>query len=402
MASHEAIAAAAFADDPASTYSGAVGRGREIALIVVVATVLAGCGGSSGTSTPAQLDPGDVAVVGGTHITKAQVAHQIKLDVRAIELGGESCTGGSQGQENCSDKRGTVPPVGTEAYRTAIVQPVVTYLVLDAQLHAIGRNLSITVTPRQVQAAIAKNIQRLYAGDTAKYRADQARYRLTDADVRQQVELSLLEQHISAKLKSQVTVTPQDVEAYYGAHKADYEVAADTRAVAYVLEPSRAAAARARAAIAGGTSFADLASGALDDSSLHAPFVAIRGQVDQAFAAAAFGLPTNTLSPPVRVEQAYIRSQPSLKGKCKPTCYFVIRPTGDTVKAGSQKPFAAVRAQITTQLRSMLPLRHVQVVIGRLEKQQNKLTRYAHGYAPRKPHIPSTGVPDTETTAPAT
>ena len=379
-----------------------MGRGREIALIVAFATVVAACGGSSGASKPATLAPGDIAVVGSTHITKAQLDHQIKLDVRSIELGGESCTGGSQGQEDCSDKRGSVPPVGTEAYRAAIVQPVVTYLVRDAQLHAIGRSLSIVVTPGQVRAAIAKNVQQLYAGDEARYRADLARYRLTDADVRQQVELSLLEQRIDAKLKSQVTVTPQEVEAYYDAHKTDYEVAADTRAVDYVLEPSRAAATRARAAIAAGRSFADIASGALDDSSLHEPFVAIRGAVDQAFATAAFGLPTNALSPLVRVEKAYIDSQPSLKGKCKPTCYFVIRPIGDTVKAGSQKPFAAVRAEVTQQLRTVLPLKHVQAVIARLEKQQNTVTRYAHGYAPRKPKIPSTGVPDTdETTAPA-
>ena len=348
-----------------------MGRGREIALIVVFATILAACGGSSSKSAPAQLEPGDVAVVGQTHITKAQLAHQIELDVRAIELGGDSCTGGSQGQEDCGVKHGSVPPVGTEAYRTSVVQPVVTYLVLNAQLHAIGRNLSIVVTPSQVRAAIAKNIQQLYAGDEAKYRADLARYKLTDADVRQQVELSLLEQRIDAKLKSQVTVTPQEVEAYYDAHKTDYEVAADTRAVDYVLEPSRAAATRARAAIAAGRSFADIASGALDDSSLHEPFVAIRGAVDQAFATAAFGLPTNALSPLVRVEKAYIDSQPSLKGKCKPTCYFVIRPIGDTVKAGSQKPFAAVRAEVTQQLRTVLPLKHVQAVIARLEKQQN-------------------------------
>jgi parvulin-like peptidyl-prolyl isomerase len=380
-----------------------VGRGREIALLVVFAAVLAGCGGSSGTSNPAKLEPGDVAVVGQTHITKAQLAHQIKLDVRAIELGGESCTGGSQGQEDCGDKRGSVPPVGTEAYRSAIVEPVVTYLVLDAQLRAIGRNLSIVVTPGQVRAAIAKNIQQLYAGDVAKYRADLGRYRLTDTDVRQQVELTLLQQRIDAKLKSQVTVTPQEVQDYYTARKADYEVAADTRAVSYVLEPSRAAATRARAALAAGKSFADIASGALDDSSLHEPFVAIRGEVDQAFAVAAFGLPTNTLSPLVRAEQAYIRSQPSFKGKCKPTCYFVIRPTGGMVKAGSQKPFAAVRGQITQQLNSILPVRHVQLTIARLEKQQNAVTRYAPGYAPRKPSIPSTGVPDTgETTTPAT
>ena len=43
---------------------------------------------------------------------------------------------------------------------------------------------------------------------------------------------------------------------------------------------------------------------------------------------------------------AYYASQPTLKGKCKPVCYFVIRPGADTVKGGQQKSFAAVKAQI--------------------------------------------------------
>ena len=182
--------------------------------MVVFAAVVAACGGSSSASTPAKLEPGDVAVVGSTHITKAELEHQITLEVRAIELGGESCTGGSQGQEDCADKKGTVPPVGTAAYKTTIVEPVVTYLVVDAQLRDIGKKLSVVVTADQVHAEIAKNVQQLYGGDEAKYRADLKRYRLTDADVEQQVELTLLEQRIDAKLKAQVKVTPEEVRTY--------------------------------------------------------------------------------------------------------------------------------------------------------------------------------------------
>ncbi len=372
--------------------------------MVVFAAVVAACGGSSSASTPAKLEPGDVAVVGSSHITKAELEHQITLEVRAIELGGESCTGGSQGQEDCADKKGTVPPVGTAAYKTTIVEPVVTYLVVDAQLRAIGKKLSVVVTPDQVHAEIAKNVQQLYAGDKAKYRADLKRYRLTGADVEQQVELTLLEQRIDAKLKAQVTVTPEDVRAYYDTHTQLYEDSASTRRVDYVLEPSKAAATRARAAIASGRSFADVAGGAIDDSSRHEPFVATDdGQIDAAFAASAFTLPTNTLSRPVRLDKTYLKSQPTLKGRCKPACYFVIRPIADTIKGGTQKSFASVRAEIATQLRSTLPLRHAQLVIARLEKEQNTLTRYAPGYAPARARTPSTGVPDTaETTTPAT
>ncbi len=69
-----------------------------------------------------------------------------------------------RGRENCSDERGYGAAGGTEAYRAAIVQPFVTYLVRDAQLHAIGRSLLIVVTPGQVRAAIAKNSRRLHPG----------------------------------------------------------------------------------------------------------------------------------------------------------------------------------------------------------------------------------------------
>jgi hypothetical protein len=62
-----------------------------------------------------------------------------------------------------------------------------------------------------------------------------------------------------------------------------------------------------------------------------------------------------------------------------------------------------VRAEIATQLRSVLPLRHAQLVIAKLEKEQNAVTRYPPGYAPARAKTPSTGVPDTaETTTPET
>jgi hypothetical protein len=91
----------------------------------------------------------------------------------------------------------------------------------------------------------------------------------------------------------------------------------------------------------------------------------------------------------------------SAEGKCKPTCYFIIRPTANLIRGGTEKSFASVRAHIKSQLLSDLRLRHVQTVIARLEKKEQKLTRYAAGYAPLRTTTPSTGVPDTnETTAP--
>jgi PPIC-type PPIASE domain/SurA-like N-terminal domain len=336
-----------------------MGRTFRIILLAALAATMAACGGSSSpSSSAAKLSSGDVAVVGGTHITTDQLDHQIKLEVRAMQL-----------------KKQAVPKVGTSSYTTSVVQPVLAYLVTDAQVHNIAQQLSVTTTPKEIQAQVTKAVAQYYGGSKAKYQADLKKYGLTDADISQQFELTLLEQKIEAKLRNQVSVTDKQVQDYYNAHKSQY---ADTRKVDYVLEPSKAAAESARAAIMNGKSFKDVAKGAIDDSGSHEPFVATKGQVDKSFQDVAFTLATNQLSALVPVDKAYIASQPSLKGKCKPTCYFVIRPTADVQK----QTFASLKAQIRSTLLSTKQQAHLQAVVSQLEKQQKKLTHYAAGYKP--------------------
>ena len=69
--------------------------------------------------------------------------------------------------------------------------------------------------------------------------------------------------------------------------------------------PSKALADKALAALQGGKGFKDVAKGAIDDSSLHEPFVATEGQIDAAFQKPAFSLKTNQLSGLVPVDKAY-------------------------------------------------------------------------------------------------
>jgi parvulin-like peptidyl-prolyl cis-trans isomerase-like protein len=359
------------------------------ALCLAVLAVLAGACGSSGTT--AALAAGDVAVVGHTHITKAQLRHQIAIEVRSMRVGAQSCVGGSQGQEKCKDVKDPVPQVGTRAYRSTVVYPVVTYLVQDAQMHAIARELGVVVTPDQIRSVVEGQIQQLYGGDAARYRADLARFHLTAADVEQQVEFTLIQHGIDRTLRRQVHVKPAAVLAYFRTHRQLYETDAATRAVDYVLEPSRAAAARARRLLAAGRSFAAVASGAIDSSALHQPFVATKGRLDASFQRAVFRLRTGRLSGLVPVSRPYARAD--LPGRCKPTCYYVLRPTAATMSGGTLEPFAAVEAQVHAQLLSALRSRHVQAVIARYERQQRALTRYAPGYRPPRVATPAAGVP---------
>jgi parvulin-like peptidyl-prolyl isomerase len=378
-----------------------MGRALRILILAAIAASTAACGGSSSSSNVASLQSGDVAVVGNVHITKQELDHQIKLEVRAMVIGSQSCTGGSQGQENCKNKSTKVPKVGTTQYTTTIVQPVVAYLVTQAQVQNIAKELHVTVTAKQLKTQVTQAIAQYYKGNQAKYEADLKKYDLTEADVEQQFKLTLLEQNIESKLKAQVKVTPKELRAYYNSHQSLYETTAATRTVDYVLVPSKSLAEKAHSELAAGKTFTDVAKGAIDDSSLHEPFVATEGQIDAAFQKPAFSLKTNELSGLVPVDKKYAST--SLKGKCKPTCYFIIRPTAAVIKGGAKKSFASVEAQIQSTLLSSRQTAHLQSVVTKLENAQKKITRYAPGYKPPKTTTPSTGVPDTgESTVPAT
>lgn len=355
--------------------------------MAAIAASTAACGGSSSSANSDSLQKGDVAVVGDTHITQSDLDHQIKLEVRAMQVGSQT-------------KK--IPKVGTSAYTTTVVQPVVAYLVTQAQVQNIAKALHVSVTPEELTAQVNKAISQYYGGNKAKYQADLKKYGLSEADVEQQFKLTLLEQNIETKLKGQVKVTTKDLHDYYNSHKSLYETTASTRKVDYVLVPTKALADKALAALKSGKGFADVSKGAIDDSSLHEPFVATEGQIDAAFQKAAFGLKTNQLSGLVAVDKQYAGT--SLKGKCKPTCYFIIRPTADVIKGGAKKSFGEVESQIQTALLTSRQTAHLQAVVTKLENAQKKITHYAQGYKPPKtPSTPSTGVPDTnESTVPTT
>lgn len=317
-----------------------------------------------------------MAVVGDTHITQSDLDHQIKLEVRAMQVGSHT----------------KIPKVGTSAYTTTVVQPVVAYLVTQAQVQNIAKALHVGVTPEQLKAQVSQAITKYYGGNQAKYQADLKKYGLSEADVERQFKLTLLEQNIETKLKGQVKLTTKDLHDYYNSHKSLYETAASTRKVDYVLVPTKALADKALAALKSGKGFTDVSKGAIDDSSLHEPFVATKGQIDAAFQTAAFGLKTNQLSGLVAVDKQYAGT--SLKGKCKPTCYFIIRPTGDVIKGGAKKSFGEVESQIQTALLTSRQTAHLQAVVTKLENAQKKITHYAQGYKPPKtpstPSVPTT------------
>jgi foldase protein PrsA len=353
-----------------------MGRALRILLLAaLLAVISAACGGgSSGSSSSASLESGDVAVVGATHITKAQLDHWITLRVKGMTI---------QNQ--------TPPKAGTTDYTMNVVQPVLQHLVQEAQVRNMAAALHVTVTSGDLDKAIQNAVDQNYGGDASKLQADLKKYGLSTADLRYEFGTTLYENKITDKLTNEVKVTDQDVQDYYDKNKAAYKSSSDTRVVDYALFPDKASAKAALTKLAGGASFKDVSAGTIDTSASHEPFTAQKGQIDKAFEQAAFTLPTNQLSPLVKVDKDYATS--SLGGKCQPDCYFLIRPTADVVKAGTQQSFDSVKAQIRTQLLSTRKQSHVTSIIQKLEAAQKKLTKYATGYAP--PATSSTAAPTT-------
>jgi foldase protein PrsA len=353
-----------------------MGRALRILLLAaLLAVISAACGGgSSGSSSSASLESGDVAVVGATHITKARLDHWITLRVKGMTI---------QNQ--------TPPKAGTTDYTTNVVQPVLQHLVQEAQVRNMAAALHVTVTSGDLDKAIQNAVDQNYGGDASKLQADLKKYGLSTADLRYEFGTTLYENKITDKLTNEVKVTDQDVQDYYDKNKAAYKSSSDTRVVDYALFPDKASAKAALTKLAGGASFKDVSAGTIDTSASHEPFTAQKGQIDKAFEQAAFTLPTNQLSPLVKVDKDYATS--SLGGKCQPDCYFLIRPTADVVKAGTQQSFDSVKAQIRTQLLSTRKQSHVTSIIQKLEAAQKKLTKYATGYAP--PATSSTAAPTT-------
>src|SRR5579871_4304224 len=112
-----------------------MGRTLRISALAALAALAAACGGSSSSSSGmAKLASGDVAVVGQTHITKSELDHQIELQIAALKV-----------------KKQKVPTVGSSSYTSTIVQPTLTYLVTDAQVHNIAKQLKVSVTSADVQ-----------------------------------------------------------------------------------------------------------------------------------------------------------------------------------------------------------------------------------------------------------
>jgi len=134
---------------------------RQVALLVALLVVAAGCGHDSAT-----VPPGAIAVVGGQPVPRTALDAQLAQTRRAYAARGQA-----------------FPKPGTDAYRR--LQDNAVRLVVDrTRLALAARKLGITIRPAQIEARLRRFKRTAFGGSEARYRARLRAIGMTEADVR--------------------------------------------------------------------------------------------------------------------------------------------------------------------------------------------------------------------------
>jgi parvulin-like peptidyl-prolyl isomerase len=283
---------------------------RALLLLVLAALVVAlaaGCGGSSG---PKSAPAGSVAVVGGTDVTKADLAAlvvQVKASYKA--------------------QKRAFPKKSSTDYKS-LQDQLIQYLVQLNELEQKAKDEGVTVTDADINARLASVKKQYFGGDDKKYRQALKAQGLTEDAYKQSLHAQILSQKLNQKVTQDVKVSDSDIAAYYKSH-GQYQ----RRSVRHILVNSQSLANKLYTQLKGGADFAKLAKKYSKDPGSAAQGGKLdisRGQTVPEFDQAAFSLKTNEISKPVHTQFGW----------------HIIQPLGPVQKT----PLSQVKEQIRQQL----------------------------------------------------
>ncbi len=286
-------------------------------LLVLVAAVLAGCGGKSASPSSS-----DVATVGSLHVSKAAFAALLVQAKRSYA---------SQTPPK------TFPKPGSADYET-IKGQAVTLLVQQAEREEKAASMGITISDADVQKRLDQVKKQYFGGSEKKYQAQLKKQKLTDAQVREDVRQQLISEAIFAKVTKDTKVSQSEVDAYYKSHQSLY-TQQQSRDVRHILVKSPALARSLYAQLKSGNdkTWCTLAKKySLDPSSKNAcgKLTVSKGQTVPEFDKVAFTEKTKVVHAPVHSSQYG---------------WFVIEPLS-SVKPKSSTPEKNVASSIRQQL----------------------------------------------------
>jgi parvulin-like peptidyl-prolyl isomerase len=293
-------------------------KAKFILPILLVAALLAGCGGSSSGS----LKSSDIAVVGKVHISKDA------FDALLAQA--------KQSFAQQTPPR-AFPKPGTTAYETVKGQAV-TLLVQQAERESKAQSMGIKVTDKDIDARL-KQIKKQYFGNSEKkYQAQLKQQHLTDAQVRDDIRSQLISEDVSKQVTANVTVSADDVHQYYVTHPQLYSQA-QTRDVRHILVKTKPLANTLFSQLKGGNDqvWCRLAKKYSQDPSSKdncGKLTVSKGQTVPEFDKVAFAQPTKQVHAPVHNAQYG---------------WFIIEPLSN-VKPRSTTPEKQVAPSIKQQL----------------------------------------------------
>ena len=184
---------------------------RRLSLLLLalpLALLAASCGGGGGGGS---VSKADAAVVGGEHITRAD------LDRR---LGEAKCSYDLQ-------KR-AFPKAGSQEYQ-AIQSQILQNLVQRVQIQQKAPGLEASVTDKQVEAQLTSLKKQYFKGDEKKYLAELKKQCVTDAEVHIDIRANLLSDAVYKKVTTSAKVTDAEAKAYYDSNSVQYTTPQDRK-----------------------------------------------------------------------------------------------------------------------------------------------------------------------------
>ena len=333
---------------------------RLLAPLALVVLLVAACGGSS-TKVPS----GAVAVVGKDKVSRTAFDGLV-----------------TQARRTYKAQKRTFPKAGSPEYQ-ALQTQAVEFLIQRQEFAQRANDLGIKVTDKQVEDRLAQIKKQYFGSSEKKYQAQLKTQGLTDAEVHDDIRSQLISEAIFNKVTKDVKVSDADITAYYNAHNSQYGQP-QSRDVRHILVKTLAQAQSIDQHLRAdkGSDFATYAKKFSQDpgsKNQGGKLTITKGQTVPAFDQAAFTLPTNAISTPIKTQFGYHIIQP----------LSAVRPAKTT-------PLKDVKASIEQQLLQQKKNAAMTKWVDDTKKSFCKggKVRYAAGFTPS----PDPCAPKTKTT----
>ncbi len=285
-----------------------------LVLLALVAVLAAGCGGSS---SPKSVPADGVAVVGDQTITKDQFNALL-----------------AQAKKSFKSQKRPFPKSGSQEFKT-LQDQAIQYLVQRAEFEQKAKDLSVSVSDKQIDDRLKQIKKQYFGGNEKKYQSQLKSQGLTEAQVRDDIKAQLLSEAIFKKVTTDVKVSDKEIKDYYAAHKSQYGQP-ESRDVRHILVNSKPLADKLYAQLKAGGDFAALAKKYSKDPGSAAQggkLTVSRGQTVPPFDKKAFSLKKGELSAPVKTQFGW----------------HIIQALS-AVRPAKQTPFSQVKDQIKQQI----------------------------------------------------